>query len=1093
MKRRWLTMAALAWLWTLGAAAERVDVLVLSNKLRVDDRLAEELAAGDIHLTRRDLAEPLTMEMLRLFHVVFIGDGAEGYSTYILPDFMVKSRTQERNLALIDSYIRAGGGFLFTPDLGGQIGAEAQSRLLKPYGATVLPLQVRDDAHRYVPQPPPKRDAGYAWTTAITEHPATRGVSRIFYPTPQHRWDDFYSTAAMRLEDPAWTTLVRGMESSTASRCILYEDWSVVDATPPPIAAVRQLDGGRIGLLAIMSYYTLWHPYWTPADHDKYQSKWGRGQIGERTTGDIDGIFMEKGDGVQSSQGRELLAGMFRWLAEDARAAGMGGYTQATFAALEAPEAIVAPEWPFKWKSDPPQRNFRLLVGARSSYSDGEGSLEAYAAAAREAGIDILMMTESFASFDPARWQEYHAACQAVSDERLTVMPGLDIEDSYGARYLLLNSPVFPQSFMLSADGKALEQVHYLCLCFPKAITVAHRVTSSPIPHQLIKHFQGISVYTYNGEHELVDNSLPAWEWEMFRFSNPMLFTVHEIASPAAVAEAASSGHQLYAAAPTREDLLWYLGQHGTAHFWQSPVHLQVSSGPLLSAFGNQPFLQLESERPLREVRLYQNYELYRRWLPGGENRFTVERVRLPESHVNWAYLTAVDAEGGTLLSPGVRFGRQVGHTWRCGDRQNWWVFPNIYTGTTIAEFDIRVPVPGSAEGSGGTLGFPNYHGPQRGDNLAPLLDFVFASPAVYIQDVLMDQRYYHAIAQEIVFDAKPAHATTRGRVYQARVRYHQFFEPELPALPMLKEIELSLRRPIVVEDAIFPVITSLDMKNHRLRGDMSYAYTDPASGEAVSGQLTKGVVDIPAGGRIGGVIVVSGTLRVGANNRVGFPAPADPFTTLPAGASWRASVVTVPPEQAERWRHLLGYAGAAPYRLSASQGELLSSGLVATCKAVDHGLAGSVEEALPASALEGLIAGHSDEKGSPNLPLRTYRLPLKISGINSHWPAALWRPEGLFEEISVFENHGWARLDIARPGAFYAGNTLLASVPHLRLAILSWTADRLVFEVNNASSESVNAEIWTAAAIADRLQLHRSLQLPAGTSRIVTWTEATE
>ncbi|NQU39393.1 MAG: hypothetical protein HQ523_05525 [Lentisphaerae bacterium] len=1069
------------------AAQERVDVLVLGNRLKEDERLSSELAAQNINLVRRFVAEPLSMEMLRQFQVVVIGDAAEGFEGYILPDHMAKARTVERNLALIQDYVRAGGGLLFSPDLGGQGGAEAQSRFLRDYGAKVLPLQVRDDSHRYVPQPPPNRDAGYAWTTEIADHPATRGVQCIFYPTPQHRWDDFYSTAVMQLTDPAWQVLVRGMDSSSASRCVLYVNWSVVVAAPPPIAAVREFDQGRVGLLAVMSYYTLWHPYWTPEDHSKYQKKWGRGQIGERSTGDIDGIFMEKGDGVRTSQGRELLIGMLRWLGDNARGAGMGGYTAERFAALPVPAMAVAPEWPFKWTAEPKQQNFKILVGARSAWSDGEGTLEEYAAAAKAAGVDVLMMTEDFAAFDPARWNDYYAACQAVSDETLTVYPGLDIADTYGARYLLLNSPVFPQPFMLSDDGKVMREVHYLCLCFPKGITVAHRVTSSPIPHQLIKHFQGISVSTYNRTGELVDNSLPAWEWELFNLSNPMLFAVHEIAAPGDVAVAATTGLQLYAAAPTREDLLWYLGKHGTAHFWASPVHLQVSSGPLLTAFGNQPFLQIESKQPLREVRLYKNYELYRRWLPGGAKTVTVDRVSFPESNVNWSYLTATDAAGNTLIAPGLRHGKQVGHTWRCGDRQNWWVFPNIYTGTDINGFDIRVPVPGSAEATGGSRGFPQNHGPQRGDNLAPLLDFVFAGPAVYIQDVFMDQRYYHAIGDEIVYDAKPAHATTRSRNYRARVRYHQFLEPDMPALPLLKEIEIALRRPVMVHDDIFPVISSLDMKNHRLRGDMRYAYTDPTTGEAVSGQLTKGLIDIPAGGRIGGLIVVSGTLRVGANSVVGFAAPADKFETLPTGTSWAAAFVTVPPEQAERWRELMGYAGSRPYQVTVSRGELRKLDLVADCQVTDYGFAGEVAMPLPVTALTNLVAAHSQERDAANDPLQSYRLPLKIAGVNGNWPAALWRPDGEHQEISVFENHGWARLDITRAGGFYAGNTLLSDVPSLRLALVKWTPDALVFEVNNVSDQAVRANVWTSPAISDRLQGCETLELAPGTSRIVT------
>ena len=1080
-----LTLISAAMLLATIAIADSspVHVLVLGHKLQVDPRLKTELAEKGIHLHRRDITEPLSLEMLKQFQVVFVGEAVPVGST--LPSHVAKAKTLEENYRNIDKYVDVGGGFLYTPDVGGYGGAMKCSEIMKRYGAKILPLQIRDDEHRYVPQPPPKRDAGYSWTDRIARHPATRGVDTIFYPTPQHRWDDFYSTPAVELNSRAWKKLVRGERSSTASWSSTYTDWTVIKDEPQTIAAVREYEKGRVGLLCIYSFYTIWHPYWTPEDHGKY----GRAQIGERTTGDIDGIFIEKGDGTRKSQGRELLIGMLRWLGESATKAGMGGYTEEAFAKLPVPAAKEAPAWLSKWNKEQKHINYKVLVGARSDYSNGGGSLEDYAKAAKETGVAILCMAEPMEHCDLSKWREYYDACQALSDDTLQLVPGLDMQDAYGARYILLNSPVVPQPHMLSEDKKTLEKVEQLCINMPDGITIAHRVTSaSAIPHQLTKHFQGISIYTYNSDNELVDNSFPNYQWQMHRFSNPMPFVVHEVDAPDKLNAASKAGFQLYVNAPTTKDLTWYFRRSGLNHHWEAPLHMQVSSGPLLEEFGRNPFFTMSGENTITEVRLMYNYELYRRWTPNSKT-FTVDQVQLPRSEVNWAYLVATDDKGGKLISSGILAGRQIAHTWRCADRQNWWVFPNIYPGTTVNGFDLKVPVMGSDEGAGGGyLGFPQVKGPQRGDNLAPVLEFSFASPEVYIQDVFVDQRYYRAVQYDIIFDAKPANATTRSRVFRARVRYHQFLEKAAPSLPTVKEIDITLRRPVTVETDIYPIITSLDMKNHRLRGDMNYAFTDPDTGKEVSGTLSKGTIDIPAGGRIGGLIVLSGTLRVARDNRVGFPVNVAKYTTLPLGTSWQASFITVPPAQAERWRRLIGVNGPTPYEVALTKGKLDSIKLVASVKAEDNTIVGDVTKPLAKADMDNLIASTSESRKTPPMPLEHYRLPIAATGINGNWPVALWRPDGTYEEVSVFEDKAWARLDITKAGPFFFGNAVRADNPDLRIAIVKWTDKELVLELNNPTDSKVAAAVKTASEIKDRLQGTKSIELAPGSSKVVTW-----
>jgi len=1064
----------------------------------VDASLREKLAANGINLVSRAIDAPMDPAMLRQFHVLVIaGWGGPGVWSFN-PGQLPSSLTLLRNLELMKEFIREGGGLLYIPAAGG-----GDNPFLSEFGAGIENAQVRDDVRAWYGEKGAPSGAerkgvvSYAWTTAVTPHPATEGVERLFYPTPMLRWDDMYATPALTLRDKAWTALVRGMQTSVASRYLDYTTWMPVGEKAPALAAVRENGKGRVGLFAPTALYTLVKPYAI------FPNGWYR----EQATGIIDGIMLEKGDGTQPSHGLKLLTGMLRWLGANAAAAGFGTFDEATYTAMN-PAGAETPEWIRSWRAGDANTWHKVLVGARSVYSDGHGCIAQYAAAARAAGIGLLFMTETFERFDPAKWKEYLADCAAASDETLKVIPGLDIGDDYGNRFLLLGSPTFPQPSLLTADGKLLAKPQYLCLCFPRATTVQHRASTTAVPHELHKFFQGVSIYTYR-DGKLVDNSLPAYEWQLFRFSNPMPYVVHETYSPADLEKEASTGHQLLVPAPSLTEAAWYLSEHGLSHGWESPVRLQVTAGPRLVSWGGstpdprEPSVHgaisfaIEAEEPLREVRLMENFNLYRRWTPN-TNAFAVNNIKLPEEHVNWVYLSATDAKGRTLVSPGILFGKQIAHTWRCLDRQNWWSFPNIYTGSAVSQFDLRVPVFGTAEGQGI---FPQWHGPLSGENMAPLMDFNYAGPAAYLQDVFLDQRYPRATFEEnIGFDARPSNLPARSRVYAARIRSHQFFvipqkQSDLPpesqgTLPLYNTVEITLRRPVDPAGDIFPVLTTLDTKHIQVRGDMTWAYPG-ADGKEVTGSLKKGFIDLPRGGRVGGLIALSDGLRVGADGQVGFAAPGWNNGALPVGTSWRGAFMGVQPAEADQWRRLFGFLGDRPYEIKLTRGTMDAWHCLAECRADGYGIAGSVERALPAEFLGkctgGLVNNNGEGKGKP---ITQFYLPVFISGINYNWPAAVVRDGQVTDDFDVYEGKGVARLNVGVAGPFYIGNTVTATEPNLRIGLLRWTAAACDLEVNNPTDRAIDAEISTVAGLKERFNGRKSVRLPAGSSLLVKLAE---
>ena len=1016
--------------------AAGVHALVLGNEwFRLDKELAKQLEAEGIHVVVRKLGQPISREQLDLFHVVILPDLLALTTPYFVPRrFVVSHLNAKRNVELLRRYVADGGGLFFSPYMtgGGEEVAENANTLIQPWGAHILAAQVRDDASA-------GRNGTYAWTTNIAESPVTEGVSAIWYPTNMLRWDDAYATVPLVVEDNQWQAVVRGMPSSAAAKGINYTTWEPIPGrTAPAIAAVRQIGKGRVALFGIAAFYTFTHPF--------SKDDW----IGESNTGPIEGAFLTKGDGARPSDGLRLLVNLLKWLGKDGRGADLGGYTQEKLAALPEPESTPVPAW-MTWNEQNGARPFKVLIGARSSASDGEATVAQLAAAARQAGYDVLVMTETFQHLSRPSWQRAVAACEEASDDNFLVMPGFDIEDVYGNRYLCFGSKLYPDDVMLSADRKKIVRTNYLSLGFGTHFTAIHRPSTTPMAHQMLKHYTGgITLYTYE-KGKLVDDGTLAWQWQLNNVSNPIPLVVHEVRSADEVARAAGAEHQFYVHADAVPNVRWYL-RAGIQHFWEQPSLCLVSGGPRIKELRAGRAV-IESDEPIAEVRLISNHYPERIWRPN-EKRAELN-WHLPPSHLRWAFLHVRDAAGRIAVTPGFPTGPTARYTWRCGDRQNWFGYATNYTGTILQDVEPKVPTFGTREGQGLWPG-------QTGSNLCPLLDLVHAGPAVYITEATIDQRYWQANWDDVAYDAQPSRGTSPSRVYQGRVRYYDFNYPDAwsgrqrPLVPMLLiDVELSLRMPVAPESRqkLFPTFANVGRQPVVGR-------TDTESGKEAVGKLEEGLAELTGGGYAGNLVALSPGLRVSADGDVGFPAPDWSNGPIPTGTSWRGRYVRIPADaDINEMRAFMGVAGQTPYRLELSRGRLARIAYMAELDADRCGTAGLIRPA---------------EK----MP---YALPLRIAGLNANWPAAVWREGGKITYFGVFEGNGLARLDVTTPGRFYAGNVLAAGDPGLRLSILNWNAGSISVEANNTRTEELETTLNTPAEIKGMYRLDTKVKIPAG------------
>jgi hypothetical protein len=1028
-------------------APKPLTALVLtSTGEKWDQQMVDYLKTEGVSLVFRPLTEPLSQDLLKPFHLVILAD------FYGLPmpffhdagagGFISQYYTGKQNLVELQQYVESGGGLFLSPYVtgGGLQTTENMRPLLGSWGVEVLPANARDDAHVWT---------SYSWTTNIAASPVTAGVKTLYYPIEMGRWDDAYPTIPFNLTDKRWTPVVRGMEGGQVEQCLQYTTWHPLPGAqnPPVLAATAQIGKGRAALFSLNALYTFFQPY----------TDLKSGGYGEFHTGQINGIVMEKGDGKTASDGKRLIRNMLRWLGEGAAAQGMGGYNADAYKQIKVPDKAPVPKWLTGWYEGNEANYYKVLLGARSAYSSGQGTIAEWAAAAKAAGYSLLIMTEDLDSFTAAKWPQFLADCRAASTADFVVMPGMDMRDAYGDRLLLFGQVAYPQPWMLTADGKAMEQVQYLMLGFGTCHSAIAHPSSCPLPQDLFKFFSAVVVYTYDAEGKLIDDGTQAYQTEIYNTSNPAPLAVHEVNDPQQVVKAAASGHQMYLMADTPEDAAWYI-RDGMSHFWEMPVKVLVTAGPMIHTLGGGG-LTVESDVPITEVRYYDRYELLRRWKPNAP-KFTAE-VSPPPGSTHLGFFWVSDQKGRTAISPALRSGDGGGYDWRCSDRQNFFSVAVNYTGTVLSDgVDIWLPTFGTDEGKGL---WPHTGGPQHGENMCPLLEFPYRSPVLTVTDAWIDQRYWRALWLDVVFDAKAPQGTSRSRVYEGRVRYYDFhYQPYgqrgNAVVPlMLMDVELRLRQPVVPTGDLFPAFLNLGP------GPFDCLVKDEA-GNWVSKKLTQGYLDLPVGGQAGDVVALTPGLRVEASGRIGFAPPDASQSVLPAGYTWQARYVRLDPKKdAAEQRQAMGLAGPTQYALKLTRGKLTEQAYVAYGAADNGGLAGDI---TPYAQMP-------------------FPLILSVEGVSGNWPCAVWQPGAKqpLVPFGVFERRGWAKLDVTLGGPFFVGNVVTCSHPAMRMSLLEWTKDALSLELNNPTDQPIEAAVATAPEVKDRFQIQAPVKVEAGQS----------
>ncbi|MHB9132374.1 MAG: hypothetical protein ACYDBB_14985 [Armatimonadota bacterium] len=1081
-----------------------VALLFLSPHSGIDTGYQAELSRQGAVFAATSYFEPLPDTFLKKFNVFVLDKlppiGQEfdvfGQSMVVYWDNMKKIRQRAAEGAGVLVYVNVTDG--------GGANAGGWNQEMKPWGIQILQASIRDQARRYEPWMVYGAEMYYSWTENLAKHPVTDGLKRIYWPSVNMRWDDCYAAPPL-ICDKSWTPLVKAMPEATLARQV--DDKWVDDPLPkggPVLCAVRQVGKGRVAVLSI-------HPWYT---HQMGYAKVDSKRVGEMSPGEIDGIILKKGDGQVPSDTGALVSRLYAWLGGNSAAAGLGGYHNGDPIEKGAPllseeekhftpvldfdHYVFPPSWRHRGAlvrigenqyypevADPlvtgELKYFKALIGARTKLSDGSGTVADYAAQAKKAGYALIVFTENFEKLSRKSWDTLVTQCKQHSTADFISLPGIDIQDPDGNHLILLAPPEYPRASWLTADGKRLEKTQMTNFLFFNHMVVAHRPATGPLPYERLKHFQGFSVYTYRAG-KVVDDGLKAYQWQVMNASIPLPVVVHELFSPAEVAAAAKTGFQQIMPSDTVRNAVAYF-RIGTPHFFEAPARYLLSEGPVIYNWVSSPkdigpvaehrdhfrvAVGVRSDVPLTSVTLYDGPNIVRRWLPTGKDFQAVADFQ--HSHQYDLFVVAEDAQHRRAITSSIRTVADRYH-YRCGDRQNWLgdlgPFTNCYTGSRLPDgLDLMMPVKGTAEGS--SL-FPTV----RGTLMAPKISFPFTCNDVAIQDVQLDEKYTNALLDEVGLDAMPSRGSKPSDVYTAHRRTYSFTPGRAGRHWLfLTEYEITLKRDVEPVDS-----TGLFPSFGGLRADKFCRWED---GKAVTGTLGGNTVqNIPAGSMAGGFITLSPGFQV-RNGQFGLaPLPGNP-AKIPAGTKLTARFLYTffgySPyaalwknygfeDQSELWLQAMGFAGPTPYQLKVTRGKLDRIAYLAEMTSERFGVAGEIGKTAE------LLAD----------------VPLQIRGLNPRWVAGLWRDGSEIAYTGVFEQTAWPRLDVSKPGKFYAGNLLTADNPDLVLEVVRWTKDQIKIEVHNPTDKVIEATVSTPAEITNYQPLRRKVTVPPGTTVYVS------
>lgn len=690
----------------------------------------------DVYFYNEKDCPPVTWDLIKNYNCLVLLDlplGKDRTGTNLVPKAPI---SREDFISLLDRYLAEGGGVFLMPWKKTYNSSDTQLRLenlkasLERWGAKVPWERILDPRTAVCH---PRTRVPFIYTEAIFPSPVSEGVKGIWFPT---RSDSMRFLICGQPIDVTgdWQVVVRGSDTSyteiidPAKFGGLGGDASAASAAaftanmyfrpepkkPPTLFAIRGVGEGRMALSLVLSVFHL--------------------QGG--TTWIHDGALLDKGlNGTPSDFGK-LFVNTVRWLSEPSLKSGkLGGYVQdprqLVHPNLRKKPQEFFPEFASFQNPTPPGRVFKGLIGARTAYSGCQGTVEDYAKAAKEAGLDFIVFLEEFGKISEADYRKLDTQCKALSTNELLLIPGFTIDNNIGNHLFTYGyDAVWPKPEQLTGPNK--DQLFLQSMkdgklwygsepAFGGEVaktwiwdTIQHKkyrnigyynfAAGAGMPFRDLRLLGFVAVMTYI-DGKLVEDLTADYLDYVMDGDPPLAGAVEIMRSPEQVTRAVKDGHYLtHVAGSSLKDLpalMHYGSAYGRANVypsngpeirsWAGTQRIMTYAGETFvpQRYRIRPLCWVTSEAGLKEIVIHCDRKPYRRLLFNGEKEF--------KQTFEWAFdrhriltLEVTDVNGRRALSAGFEYWAEANYSYWCHDRQNGdlWHGPLVLPGPRMPEFN---------------------------------------------------------------------------------------------------------------------------------------------------------------------------------------------------------------------------------------------------------------------------------------------------------------------------------------------------------------------------------------------------------------------
>ena len=615
---------------------------------------------------------------LKPYHVVAFGTSFEGVHQ-LDANWRKRAAAVGQGLA---RYVQEGGGLLLHPNPVRYPNSDDEkywNLVFAPLGLEILHEGVYDKTRVFEKSCPA---GNHFWFTRnIQAHPVTEKVAGLCLPL--HGLGDLPGVVAVKYSSE-WEVVVSGEPEAKSYKSGVDNNLDLaVDGTyakAPPVVAVRSFGKGRVACYSLSSFYlgmNYGNPLWPHIVENK---------------GDP--------DGGRPSDSMRLMMNAYRWLAAPA---------------LGLPEFGTYRPEPYKPAAFPPKVDFskpvltltpeqiagakgvRAVVGAHSSYSDGKGTVAQYAAAAKAAGIAVIVFADPLEQLTPEKLAALKADCAAASKAGdFYACPGVEFTDGIGDRWAFWGEKiVWPDASYQSGkytyvqwDGKRVNlygQYSAACGYVGSALLDYQQFRKNGAhPENLWWFYHYLPLVFDHGK--LVADNFSEYLFGLRDMRSAALVSFTRITDPTEVAPAANL---CYTGFNSLQNAKTALNTRCSVYGEMCASGQYVSQGPAIvswAAVNNQRggdaktmagaqrvrlYFAVRSDQGIAEVRVHDaDRGVIRRFLGHGEKQLARE-FELVHDRARYPTLEVIDTAGQRAFSRYVWLFCYKSELFRCGDNLN--------------------------------------------------------------------------------------------------------------------------------------------------------------------------------------------------------------------------------------------------------------------------------------------------------------------------------------------------------------------------------------------------------------------------------------